>query len=501
MIIDDQHYDVIIIGTGAGGGTLAYKLAPTGKKILILERGDFMPLEEQNRSNVDIFKRERYHASEQWYDKDGEPFSPQMNYAVGGNTKIYGAALLRMREKDFESVQHHSGLSPEWCVTYSEFEPYYTEAEQLYKVHGDVSNDPTEPAHSQAYPYEAIAQDPQVDELYGAIAKQNLHPSRIPLGLTLQEDDPTNDSQVSGVEPAIANENVTLKTNATVTCLHTNSTGDRVKAVQADVGSQSYLFFSDVVVLSCGAVNSAALLLRSSNDCHPNGLANRSDQVGRNLMKHLKTSIVQLKTQSNSGSFPKTVCINDFYWGDENFSYPMGHIHNSGGLLTDIIFAEAPPLTSVLARYMPGFGLKQLATRSIGWWAQTADLPNPSNRVRLSGKKLYVDYEPNNLEAHDRLIYRWLDVLKGIEKTVGGFQSGFIHPRAEAPLAVMANQCGTCRFGDDPATSVLDRNCRTHDVDNLYVVDGSFFPSNAAVSPALTIIANALRVGDHLKSI
>ncbi|MEO1523090.1 MAG: GMC family oxidoreductase, partial [Cyanobacteria bacterium J06633_2] len=269
----------------------------------------------------------------------------------------------------------------------------------------------------------------------------------------------------------------------------------------ADVGSQSYLFFSDVVVLSCGAVNSAALLLRSSNDCHPNGLANRSDQVGRNLMKHLKTSIVQLKTQSNSGSFPKTVCVNDFYWGDENFSYPMGHIHNSGGLLTDIIFAEAPPLTSVLARYMPGFGLKQLATRSIGWWAQTADLPNPSNRVRLSGKKLYVDYEPNNLEAHDRLIYRWLDVLKGIEKTVGGFQSGFIHPRAEAPLAVMANQCGTCRFGDDPATAVLDRNCRTHDVDNLYVVDGSFFPSNAAVSPALTIIANALRVGDHLKSI
>ncbi|MEM7772546.1 MAG: GMC family oxidoreductase [Cyanobacteria bacterium P01_A01_bin.37] len=501
MIIDDQHYDVIIVGTGAGGGTLAYKLAPTGKKILILERGEFMPLEEQNRSDVDIFKRERYHPSEQWYDKDGEPFYPQMNYAIGGNTKIYGAALLRLRERDFESVEHQAGMTPEWCLKYADFEPYYTEAEHLYKVHGDVSGDPTEPVHSQDYPYQAIAHESQVAEIYGAIAQQNLHPSSLPLGLTRQEEDPTNDAQVSGIEPAIAHANVTLKTNAKVVCLHTNSSGTIVKAIQVEVGNQSYLFFSDIVVLACGAVNSAALLLQSANDRHPNGLANSSDLVGRNLMKHLKTSVVQVSTQSNSGAFPKTVCVNDFYWGDADFAYPMGHIQNSGGLLTDIIFAESPPLASVVARYLPGFGLKQLATRSIGWWAQTADLPNPDNRVRINGQKLCIDYEPNNLEAHDRLVYRWLDVLKSIEKKLGGFQAGFIHPRAEAPLAVMANQCGTCRFGDDPATSVLDQTCRTHDVDNLYVVDGSFFPSNAGVSPALTIIANALRVGEHLKSV
>ncbi|MEO1352524.1 MAG: GMC oxidoreductase, partial [Cyanobacteria bacterium J06635_15] len=205
-----------------------------------------------------------------------------------------------------------------------------------------------------------------------------------------------------------------------------------------------------------------------------------------------------LRTKANSGAFQKTVCVNDFYWGDTEFPYPMGHIQNSGGLLADVIFAEAPPLTSVLAKFMPGFGLKQLATRSIGWWAQTEDLPKLDNRVRIEGKKLVIDYTPNNLEAHDRLVYRWIDVLKTIEKQVGGFQSGVMHPRAEAPLQVMANQCGTCRFGDDPATSVLDRNCRTHELDNLYVVDGSFFPSNASVSPALTIIANALRVGEHL---
>ncbi|NES20154.1 MAG: GMC family oxidoreductase [Symploca sp. SIO3E6] len=498
MIIDDQHYDLIIVGTGAGGGTLAYKLAASGKKILILERGDFMPLEEQNRSNVDIFKRERYHAPEQWYDNAGEPFWPQMNYAIGGNTKIYGAALLRLREQDFEAVQHQGGVSPEWCVKYSDFEPYYSEAEQLYKVHGQTNSEPTEPVHSQDYPFEAIAHEPQIAEIYNAIAQQGLHPSPLPLGLTRQDDDPTNDSEVSGIVPALKNPNVTLKTRAKVVALHTNPSGLAVKAVEAEVAGQSYLFMGDIVVLACGAVNSAALLLRSGNDKHPQGLANSSDLVGRNLMKSLLTAVVQLRTKPNSGSFFKTIYVNDFYTGDSDFPYPMGHIQNTGGLLSDIIFAEEPPLFSVLAKFMPGFGLKQLATRSIGWWTQTEDLPDPNNRVRVEGNKLFVDYTPNNLEAHDRLVYRWTEVLKTVEKDLDGFQRGVIHPRGEVPIQVMANQCGTCRFGDDPVTSVLDSNCRTHDVDNLYVVDGSFFPSNASISPALTIIANALRVSDHL---
>lgn len=292
-----------------------------------------------------------------------------MNYAIGGNTKIYGAALLRFRERDFETVKHQAAVSPEWCLKYADFEPYYTEA---------------------------------------------------------------------------------------------------------------------------------ALLLRSASDRHPNGLANSSGLVGCNLMKSLMSVVVQLSTKPNSGAFQKTICVNDFYWGDEDFPYPMGHIQNSGGLLTDVIFAEAPPMFSLLAKFMPGFGLKQLATHSIGWWAQTEDLPDPNNRVRFEGGKLFVDYTPNNSEAHDRLIYRWIEVLKKIEKELDGFQRGFLHPRGEILIQVMANQCGTCRFGEDPATSVLDPNCRTHDVDNLYVVDGSFFPSNTSVNPALTIIANALRVGDRL---
>lgn len=500
MILDDQYYDVIIVGTGAGGGTLAHKLASTGKKILILERGDFMPLEEQNRSNVDVFKRERYHAPEQWHDTDGEPFYPQTNYAVGGNTKIYGAVLLRMRERDFASVNHQEGISPEWELKYQDFEPYYTEAEQLYQVHGNTATDPTEPPRSAKYPYEPIAHDPQIQLVADALAQQGLHPVNLPLGLTRQTDDPTSDSEVCGLVPALKHPNVTLKTAAKAICLHTNPSGRVVKAVEAEIGGQSYLFLGDIVVLACGAINSAALLLRSANEKHPNGLANSSDLVGRHLMKQSLTAVVQLGSTPNSGKFLKTIGINDFYWGDENFPYPMGHIQNTGGLLQDIIFAESPPVLSLFAKLMPGFGLKQMATHSIGWWAQTETLPDPKNRVRVEGNKLFLDYKPNNVEAHDRLIYRWMEVLKDVEKSIeqSVFQRSGLYPRGEMPVQVVANQCGTCRFGTDPQTSVLDLNCRAHDLDNLYVVDSSFFPSSASVSPALTVIANALRVGDHL---
>lgn len=497
MIIDDQYYDVIIVGTGAGGGTLAYKLAATGKKILLLERGEFLDKESSELEDVEVFKKEQYHAPEQWYDKDGEPFHPQTSYSVGGNTKVYSGALLRMRERDFEVVKHQDGDSPEWPLKYKDFEPYYTEAEQLYRVHGRAGDDPTEPPRSTEYPYPAIEHEPNLAEICGLLEKQGLHPTYLPIGLGEQG---RTDSEDTGVTPAINRyTNVTLKTAAKVVYLHTNPSGSSVKAVQAQIGEQSYLFLGDIIVLACGAINSAALLLRSANEKHPTGLANSSDWVGRNLMKQLMTVLAQRSRNANSGLFQRTVCINDFYWGDTTFPYPMGHIQNSGGILQDVIFSEAPPLLSVFTKMMPGFGLRQLAMRTIGWWLQTEDLPKPNNRVRFSNDKIYLDYEPNNVEAHDRLLYRWQEALKEADRSAG--QSVFaqnIHPYGSAPIQVVAHQCGTCRFGEDPANSVLDLNCRTHDLDNLYVVDSSFFPSSSSISPALTVIANALRVGDHL---
>jgi len=496
MIVDDQDYDVIIIGTGAGGGTLARKLAPTGKKILLLERGKFLARESSELVDTEVFKKEQYHAPEQWYDKAGEPFSPQTSYAVGGNTKIYSSVLMRMRERDFQEVQHQDGISLAWALSYQDFEPYYSEAEKLYQVHGRFGDDPNEPPHSAAYPCSEVAHETQIQAISDVLSQQGLHPSYLPIGLG---DQGRTDSEDSGITPALKHANVTLKTSAQAVCLHTNPSGSEIKAVQAKIDQQAYLFLGKIVVLAGGAINSAALLLSSANEKHPNGIANSSDLVGRNLMKQQLSVVVQLTSAPNSGLFQRTLGISDFYWGDDDYPYPMGYVQNSGGILQDVIFSEAPPILSALARVMPEFGLRQLATHSIGWWLQTEDLANPNNRVRVAGNRLYLDYEPGNVEAHDRLVYKWFDVLKAVEAAhPTKFNRAGIYPRSNMPIQVVAHQCGTCRFGEDPKNSVLDLNCRTHEVDNLYVADSSFFPSSASVSPALTIIANALRLGDHL---
>ncbi len=506
MIIDDQQYDVIIVGSGAGGGTLAQQLAPTGKRILVLERGDRMSLEDQNRADIDVYKKSRYRSPEQWYDETREPFSPQANYAVGGNTKIYRASLMRMRDRDFEAVTYQDGVTPEWPLKYADFEPYYTAAEQLYQVHGDQQADPTEPFHSGAYFQGPSAHPPVMAPIAKKIAAAGLHPTTLPVSLTQRRDDPTGDAEVFGIDLALKHPNVILKTGAKVVALHTGTSGTEIRGVQAEMGGQSYMFTGHLVVLACGAVNSAALMLDSANEKHPDGLANGSGLLGRNLMKHLMTVIVDTGAASNKGTFPPSISVNDFYWGDGDYPYPMGHIENSGGLLQDLIFAEAPPILSVVARVFPEAGLQQLVKRSIGWWAKTGTLPNPNNRIYWQKdshfgrqrKKLRYEFTPNNLEAHDRLVYRWMGVLKSLENSGIGLRSGSLYPRGEAPVQVVGYQCGTARMGTDPATSVLDINCRTHQIANLYVVDSSFFPSCPSIGPALTVMANALRVGEHI---
>ncbi len=504
-----EHYDIIIVGTGAGGGTLAQKLAPSGKRILILERGDFLPREKANWDTTEVFVKERYHNPETWYTPEGQELRPGMTYAVGGNTKIYGAALFRLRERDFEQVTHVDGFSPEWPLKYRDWEPYYTQAEQLYQVHGQGGIDPTEPYRSQDYPFVAVKHEPRIQEVHDALVNRGLHPYYTPLGINLNEAQrflskcircntcdgypclvqAKADGEVLGVLPALNHSNVTLLTEAQVTRLLTSPSGREVTGVEVECEGLRQVFQGDIVVLACGAINSAVILLRSANDQHPNGLANSSDQVGRNFMKHQLGSILGVTKKSNLTVFQKTMALNDFYWGEPGFDYPMGNIQLLGKFNKDIVGADSDVFAPLSAEYA--------ATHSVDWWLTSEDLPDPKNRIRVEGERIILDYTPNNTAAYDRLLERWTEILKSIDcgERILPCTSYF---RSKLPVQGVGHQCGTCRFGEDPCTSVLNLNCRTHDVNNLYVVDGSFFPSSGAVNPTLTIIANALRVGDHL---
>jgi choline dehydrogenase-like flavoprotein len=518
--MSQDHYDVIIIGTGAGGGTLAYALAPTGKKILLLERGDYVPRSKDNWSSKLVNVEGKYQTKEVWREAGGKPLHPHTNYWVGGNTKFYGAALFRLRKEDFGEIRHYGGVSPAWPVSYDELEPYYTRAEQLYHVHGTRGADPTEPPASAPYPYPAVSHEPRIQQLSDDFARQGLKPFPVPLGIMLDEKNPRqskcircetcdgfpclvyakSDAQVCCVDPALEHPNVSLLTNAAVVRLEANGSGREVSRVVVKRNGATETYSANLVVVSAGAINSAALLLRSASDKHPRGLANSSDVVGRHYMGHVNSVLLAVSKCPNPTVFQKTLAVNDFYFGSKEWNYPMGHISFVGKLDGVTLSAGAPAIA-------PGFTLDLMARHSLDFWLTSEDLPDPDNRVTLDREgNIVLAYKPNNEEAHKRLIEKLKHLMQqqtkcpahGHDCHVGLFARNlFLGERI--PLAGVAHQCGTIRFGNDPKTSALDRNCRAHDVDNLYVVDGSFFVSSGAVNPALTIMANALRVADHLK--
>ena len=514
-----DHFDVIIIGTGAGGGTLAYKLAPSGKRILLLERGGYVPREKDNWSTKAVNLEGKYQTKEVWLDSNGDPLHPHTNYYVGGNTKFYGAALFRLRREDFGEIKHSGGISPAWPISYEDIEPYYTQAERLYHVHGQRGEDPTEPPASAPYPHPPVSHEPRIQHLSDDFARLGLRPFHTPLGVMLDEQNPhksrcircetcdghpclvyaKSDAQVLCVDPALEHPNVTLLTNAYVSRLETSPSGREVTKVIVQRNGATEGYSANIVVVSCGAINSAALLLRSVNDKHPRGLANGSDVVGRHYMGHVNSVLMAISKCPNPTVFQKSLSVNDFYLGSEEWSYPMGHISFVGKLDRDTLRAGAPAIA-------PGFTLDLMAKHSLDFWLTSEDLPDPDNRVILDHKgNIVLVYTPNNEEGHQRLIAKLKELMQqqakcqdhGHECHVGLFARNlFLGQRI--PLAGVAHQNGTIRFGRDPKTSALDVNCKAHEVDNLYVVDASFFPSSGAVNPALTIMANALRVGDHL---
>ncbi|MBL8728931.1 MAG: GMC family oxidoreductase [Planctomycetes bacterium] len=507
-----QHYDVILIGTGAGGGTLLHKLAPSGKRILVLERGDHLPREKQNWDPASVFLDNRYKANDEWLDRDGQPFHPGTHYCVGGNTKVYGAALLRFRERDFQRQPHFGGVSPEWPVQYDEFEPYYTAAEWLYQVRGERGVDPTEPWASKPYAFPRVEHEPRIQQLHDDCERLGLRPFHVPLGIQLDDKrrhqspcircatcdgfpclvHAKSDAETLCVLPALQRPNVTLLTGAKVERLRTNARGTAVTSVVVERAGQQEEYAADLVVVACGAVNSAALLLRSANERHSKGLGNSSGVVGRHYMCHNNSVLLVISRHPNPTVFQKTIALNDFYFGAPDAELPLGHISMVGKSDKVVLKAGAP-------KFAPGFVLDRMAKHAIDFWLTSEDLPDPDNRVRLDGNgRIVLDYRPNNLEAHQRLQRQLKSMLGRIGCEDHSWFEHNLYLGKKIPLAGVAHQCGTVRFGTDPSTSALDVNCKSHDLDNLYVVDGSFFVSSSAVNPALTIMANALRVGDHL---
>ena len=511
----DDHYDVIIVGSGAGGGTLAHRLAPSGKRLLILERGDWLPREPENWDAEAVFVDNRYVSPDRWYDGDGKAFQPQVHYNVGGATKFYGAALYRLRERDFGELKHHDGISPAWPIGYDVMEPYYTQAEELYQVHGARGEDPTEPPASGPYPFPPVSHEPRIQKLFDDMVAVGLHPFHSPCGVLLDESHPAfsacircatcdgfaclvhakADAEVIAVRPAIQRDNVTLVRNAQVHRLETDESGRTVTSVVADVEGHEQRFSADLVVLSAGAVNSAKILLASANDRHPNGLANGSGQVGRNYVFHNSRAFLAVSTEKNDTRFQKTLGLNDYYFGDADFGYPMGNVQMVGKSSAPMYRGEKP----IETKLAPTFALRDVAEHAVDFWLSVEDLPDPDNRVTLDKDgDVHLRYRPNNQEPMEQLYRRVKKHLSHLGMHPHHLIPRDVYMKNDIPVAGCAHQAGTVRFGTDPATSVLNADCRAHDVDNLYVVDTGFFPSIGAVNPALTAIANALRVGAHL---
>ena len=498
-----ERFDIVIIGSGMGGGTVAHTLADTGARILIIERGDFIPQEPENWSPRAVWGELRYRTSERWLNGRGQEFLPYTHYCVGGNSKFWGAVLYRLRREDFGELRHRGGVSPAWPISYETLAPHYDRAERLYSVHGEEGPDPTEPPR-EPFPHPPIAHQGRIADIVERLRAQGLHPSHLPLGLLHPGEAggcilcstcnsypcqvrAKSDADVCAVSPALQRDNVSLWTNAYAERLITNGRGDKVVAAEVLRHGEPVRVEAPLFVVSCGAVNSAALLIRSAGGAHPDGLANSSGLVGRNYMAHLSTMLGGFMPTRHDTVFQKTVAINDFYLRGPDGDYPLGQIQSQGRSNAVVARAGGPPA----ARRVPEWAYDFWFARGVEWLVMSEDLPNPDNRVTVTdGGRIRLQWQPGNAEAHRELIA----VTRRLLRKVGFW---YVLP-ISLGVVNTTHQCGTAVFGSDPKTSVLDPWCRSHDVDNLFVVDASFFPSSAAVNPALTIAAQALRAADHI---
>jgi len=465
--------DIVIIGSGIGGATIAAGLADSGAQILILEAGAHLVERPENRDQRAIFQRGFFRPKENWYAADGSAFNPGNYYNVGGNSKFYGAVLARYRREDFAELHHAEGISPAWPFAYEELEPWYGKAEQLYAVRGALGQDPSEPAHSTPYAFAAVPDESAIRLVRERLAKHGLHPYSLPLAVDIERwlakgktpwdahphvADGKMDAETAALAVACAHKNVTLQTGAKVLRLEAQADG-RIAKVHYTQAGVAKSVTAKRVILAAGAVQSAALLLRSADTHFPNGLANRSDQVGRNFMNHNSSAVLALSPfYRNTSVYQKTFGLNDFYLSDGAGGPPLGNIQLLGRVSGQILKASLP--------LVPEWLLERISRHAIDFYAMSEDIPHPESRIRVDGERIILHWRRTNWNAHLTLVKKLKQILHDI-----GFPLVLSKP---FDRRTPSHQCGTVRMGNDPAHAPLDIFCRAYDHENLFVVDASF---------------------------
>jgi choline dehydrogenase-like flavoprotein len=490
--------DIVIIGSGIGGATVASGLAASGANILILEAGDHIADRPENRDQRAIFQRGHFRPKEMWYEHEGQAFNPGNYYNVGGNSKFYGAVLVRYRREDFLEMKHREGVSPAWPFPYEELEPWYSRAEQLFQVRGALGQDPTEPHHSEPYPFPPVPDEPAISSVRARLKANGMHPYSLPLGVDIDKwlakaktpwdahpnsFDGKMDAETTALAYALQHTTVKLQKKSRVTRLETSADGSRIETVHYQQNGEAKSVSPKLVILAAGAVQSSVLLLRSANDRFKSGLANSSDQVGRNFMNHNSSAVLAISPfYRNDAIYQKTFGFNDFYLSDGAGGPPLGNVQLLGRISGTILKANMPRV--------PEWLLSQISAHAIDFYAMSEDIPHPESRIMVDGDKIVLKWHRTNWDAHLDLVRNLKAVLK---------RSGFpIVLSRPFDKRTPSHQCGTVKMGNDPASAPLDTFCRSYDHQNLFVVDASCLPTSAAVNPALTVAAQALRVAERI---